>query len=77
MPGVVDPQPLVEQRLREIDAQHEPRLQQARDTLKGASNRPARRGAKRHLRAARREHRQARREVQKLRGVTVAWWVKR
>jgi len=68
---MVDPSPIIEQRLIEVAAEYEPRLAVLRESIDSESARAARRGLKRSLRRTKREYRRARREVESLR---MAWW---
>ena len=68
---IVDPSPIIEQRLIEVAAEYEPRLAVLRESIDSESARRARQGLKRSLRRTKREYRRARREVESLR---IAWW---
>lgn len=74
MPGIVDPRPLIQQRLREIDLEFRPRLEAAQRQLGEVRARSERRAAKEALRSLRRQHRKAREEAQSLCGAPVAWF---
>jgi hypothetical protein len=74
---IVDPQRLVEEQLKKIDAEFQPRLEATRQAVDDAAARNARRVAKRALRSVTREHRAARREVRLLSHGPVTWFVSR
>src|SRR5438874_3940441 len=68
---IVDPSPIIEERLREVAAQYEPRLSELRASIASESARSARRRLKRSLRQTKRDYRRARAEVEVLR---IACW---
>ena len=68
---IVDPSPLIEQRLSEVAAKYEPRLVQLQVSIASESERAARRGLKRSLRQTKREYRRTRHQVESLR---IACW---
>jgi len=74
---IVDPQRLVEELLKKIDAEFQPRLEAARQAVDDAAARKARRVAKRALRSVTREHRAARGEVRLLSHGPVIWFASR
>lgn len=72
MPEAVDPSPLIEEKLADLAAEHEPRIEALVQAVAEAGSDGVR-GVKAELRRARRAYRFARREVEKLRGPGVAW----
>jgi hypothetical protein len=70
VPHIVDPTPLIEQRLKAIDAEFLPRLESARQAVNDATTRRERREARRVLESVTQEHQAARREAQLLRGLS-------
>jgi hypothetical protein len=76
VPRIVDPKPLVAQRLKAIDAEFRPRLESASQAVNDATTRRERREAKALLRSVRQEHRSARREAQRLLRLPVAWFTR-
>ncbi len=74
--GIVDPSPLLQQRLREIDDDFRPRLKAAERRVAEASTRRERRAAKEGHRVVKREHLRARQDAQRLLGGYVAWFTR-
>jgi hypothetical protein len=73
MNEVADPSPVIEERLRSVAAQHEPRIEALELAVVNASSDEVR-DVKKELRRAKRAYAAARREIiQKLRGLGVAW----
>jgi hypothetical protein len=72
VPPIVDPTPLIEQRLRAIDAEFLPRLESATKAVSDATTRRERREARRLLKSISQEHQAARCEAGSLRGL--AWF---
>ena len=70
---IVDPRLQAKQRLREIDAEFQRRLQAAQLAVDDAGSRQSRRAAKATLKSLTREHQEARWEAQRLATVPVAW----
>ena len=70
---IVDPRPLVQQHLNEIDAEFRLGLEAVDRQVAEAGTRAGRRVAKRSRRSLKREHRRARREAQTLLSTPVAW----
>jgi hypothetical protein len=72
VPGTVDPDPIIEQRLAALAAEYEPKLAALDDAIAMADG-----DTKRSLRADHRRlasaYREARRDVQRLRGPGAAW----
>jgi hypothetical protein len=69
---IVDPTPLIEQRLKAIDAEFLPRLESANQAVNDATTRRERREARRLLDSVSHEHQAARRGAKNLRGL--AWF---
>ena len=72
MPGVVDPEPIIEARLRALAAEHEPALAALDRAIAAAAPKEAR-SLRAERRRAKRKYRTARREVEKLRRHGVTW----
>jgi hypothetical protein len=72
MPEVVDPRPAIEERLRGVAEEHEPRITALEHALAEAGSSNAR-ALKKELRRARRAYRVARREISRLCDPGVAW----
>jgi hypothetical protein len=72
MPEVVDPRPAIEERLRGVAEEHEPRITALEHALAETSSSNASL-LKMELRRARRAYGAARREISRLRGRGVAW----
>jgi hypothetical protein len=72
VPHIVDPTPLIEQRLKAIDAELLPRLESASQAVSDATTRRERREARRLLESVSQEHQAARRDAKRLRGL--AWF---
>jgi hypothetical protein len=72
VPHIVDPSPLIEQRLKAIDAEFLPRLESASQAVNDATTRRERREARRLLESVSQEHHAARCEAKGLRGL--AWF---
>jgi hypothetical protein len=72
VPHIVDPTPLIEQRLKAIDAEFLPRLESASKAVNDATTRRERREARRLLESITQEHQAARREAESLRDL--AWF---
>jgi hypothetical protein len=72
VPEVVDPRPLIEERLSAVAIEHEPRIKALEQATAEASSSRAR-ALKKELRRARRAYRAARREIRRLRGRGVVW----
>jgi hypothetical protein len=72
MPEVVDPRPAIEERLRGVAEEHEPRIKALEHALAETSSSNAR-PLKKELRRARRAYRIARREIRRLRDRGVVW----
>jgi len=72
VPEVVDPRPLIEERLRAAAEVHEPRIKELEHAIEetGSSNV---RAHKKELRRARHAYRVARREIRRLHGRGVVW----
>jgi hypothetical protein len=73
VPHIVDPTPLIGERLKAIDAEYLPRLQAAAQALNDATTRRERREAKRLLASVSQEHQAARRGAEALRGLN--WFI--
>jgi hypothetical protein len=72
MAAVVDPSPLIEEKLRALAAEHEPRIA-ALERRVAEADRAARRAAKAELQSSRRAYAAERRAVEKLRGPWISW----
>lgn len=72
MPEIVDPTPIIEERLKALAAEHEPHLEEL-DAAIAKANRSDGRRLKRERRRKRRAYRSARRKVQGLSRSYVAW----
>jgi hypothetical protein len=68
VPDAVDPTPVIDERLKALAAEHEPRIAAFK---RAVAEREA--GAKRELRRAQRTYKKARREVERMRHSGVAW----
>jgi hypothetical protein len=73
VPHIVDPTPLIGERLKAIDAEFLPRLQAAGQAVNDATTRRERREARRLLASVSQEHQAARRGVNALRGLN--WFI--
>jgi hypothetical protein len=72
VPDVVDPSPVIEARLQQLAAEHEPTIRALEDAVANAA--PAElKGRKRELKQARSAYAQARRQAAALRGPGVTW----
>jgi predicted nucleic acid-binding Zn-ribbon protein len=69
--GIVDPGPLIEERLAELASQYEPQLAAARTDLARATSRKDRRDLQREIRRIEREYGSASAEVHRLE--TLGW----
>jgi hypothetical protein len=72
VPDIVDPSPVIEEKLRALAVEYEPKL----DALERAvddADAEMKRSAKADLRAMKRQYAAARREVAKLRGPIASW----
>jgi len=72
VPEIVDPSPIIQEKLHALAAEHEPRIAQL-DKAIAATNRKAARPLRAERRRAKRSYRKARRAVDKLRGHRAAW----
>jgi hypothetical protein len=72
VPDVVDPRPLIEERLSAVAIEHEPRIKALEHATAEASSSNAW-ALKKELRRARRAYRVARREIRRLHGQGVVW----
>ncbi len=72
MPDIVDPTPAIEEKLRALAAEYEPKLESLEHAVTESGG-AGKRSAKAKLRAMKREYAHARREVEKLRGPLANW----
>ncbi len=73
VPHIVDPTPLIGQRLKAIDAEFLPRIQAAGQAVNDATTRRERREARRLLASVSQEHQAARHEAKALQGLN--WFI--
>jgi hypothetical protein len=72
VPEVVDPSPIIQEKLRALAAEHEPKIAEL-DAAVAAADRKAARLLRADRRRAKRSYRKARRVVEKLRTHRAAW----
>jgi len=72
VPEVVDPSPIIEEKLRALAAEHEPKIAKL-DAAIAAADRKAARRLRVDRRSAKRSYRKARHAVEKLRSHRAAW----
>ena len=72
MPHIVDPKPIIEERLRALAAEHTPRIEALELAIRDAAE-ADKRALKKERRAAKRSYAAARRKVRGLRRHSTAW----
>jgi hypothetical protein len=72
VPEVADPSPIIEEKLRALAAEHDPKIAEL-DAAVAAADRKAARPLRADRRRAKRSYRKARRAVEKLRSHRAAW----